>query len=186
MGKLVDLTGKKFGRVTVIGRAGNNKWNRVMWLCKCECGSEWIVSGNSLRRGCTKSCGCLHREQVGERYRLSLGIASMRSLIGNYKKNAKKRGFEYNLTEEQFRKLTQKSCHYCGTLPSNVSNQKRCNGAYSYNGLDRIDNTKGYTIDNVVPCCRMCNIAKNNNTLREFQNWILKIYNRMHRKEGRK
>lgn len=51
--------------------------------------------------------------------------------------------------------------------------------AYINNGIDRIDNNKGYTIDNVVPCCKMCNQAKNDYTLQEFQDWVEKIYNKM-------
>ena len=48
------------------------------------------------------------------------------------------------------------------------------------NGLDRVDNNKGYTIDNVVPCCKRCNYAKNNQTPREFKEWVKKVYNKMY------
>lgn len=77
MPKPIDLTGQRFGRFTVLKRAHNSKDGRTMWLCKCDCGNERIVSGKSLRNGHTKSCGCLNREitsersvidRVGERY----------------------------------------------------------------------------------------------------------------------
>lgn len=59
MGKFVDLTGQQFGRLTVIKRVENNKFNQIQWLCRCECGNEKIVSGNLLKKGNIKSCGCI-------------------------------------------------------------------------------------------------------------------------------
>lgn len=58
MGKFIDLTGQKFGKLTVIKRVENNKLNRVCWLCLCECGNERIVQSISLTKGKCKSCGC--------------------------------------------------------------------------------------------------------------------------------
>lgn len=52
-----DLTGKRFGRLTVLEEAEPANGRR--WLCRCDCGKERIVYGNSLKRGTTKSCGCL-------------------------------------------------------------------------------------------------------------------------------
>ena len=70
MSRVKDLTGMKFGRLTVIGRHGSNKRGDAMWLCRCECGNEVVVRGDSLRSGDTTSCGCLRkekrRETVGE------------------------------------------------------------------------------------------------------------------------
>lgn len=67
MGNPIDLTGTRFGRFTVLNRVKNNKYGGTMWLCKCDCGNERIVSGKCLRNGHTQSCGCysrdVHREQ---------------------------------------------------------------------------------------------------------------------------
>lgn len=60
----IDLTGQKFGRLTVIKRADNDKHGNAQWLCKCECGNETIVRGFLLKRGTTKSCGCLQKESL--------------------------------------------------------------------------------------------------------------------------
>ena len=54
-----DITNQKFGRLTAIKYVGESKW-----LCKCECGGQKIVEGKNLRRGFTKSCGCLNLEQI--------------------------------------------------------------------------------------------------------------------------
>ena len=67
MGTLIDLTGKNFGKLIVVERAGVTKNGNPTWLCKCECGNEAVVSGDSLRSGHTKSCGCLSRRLSGER-----------------------------------------------------------------------------------------------------------------------
>ena len=64
--KLIDLVGCRFGRLLVIKKYGHNG-KAVTWLCKCECGSEVIVRGDSLRKGATQSCGCIHREQLIDR-----------------------------------------------------------------------------------------------------------------------
>lgn len=62
--RLIDLTGRKFGRLTVIKRVGNNIRGEVCWLCGCICGNTKIVIGDVLRRGGTNSCGCLASESV--------------------------------------------------------------------------------------------------------------------------
>ena len=61
MARCIDLTGQKFGRLTVIERA-ENRGKRVTWLCKCECGNEIVIIGGNLKNGSTKSCGCYKKE----------------------------------------------------------------------------------------------------------------------------
>lgn len=63
-----DLTGERFGRLTVIQRAGSNKDRRSTWLVKCDCGNEKIVAYNALTSGNTRSCGCLLKEIMQERH----------------------------------------------------------------------------------------------------------------------
>jgi len=60
MGKLIDLTGQRFGRLVVISMAIGGRTPN--WNCICDCGTEKIINGISLREGRTKSCGCLSRE----------------------------------------------------------------------------------------------------------------------------
>lgn len=61
---IIDLTGKKFGRLTVIRQDGRDPYGRIKWLCACECGRTKTVIGNLLKNGTTKSCGCLRSEEV--------------------------------------------------------------------------------------------------------------------------
>lgn len=62
MPKHKDMTGLRFGRLTVLSRAGNNASGNILWLCRCDCGYEKTVPGSELRRGKIRSCGCLRSD----------------------------------------------------------------------------------------------------------------------------
>lgn len=63
MGKFVDLTGKRFGRLTVVDRAPNDRRHHAMWECKCDCGNTTIIYAYNLVNGHTISCGCFARKK---------------------------------------------------------------------------------------------------------------------------
>ena len=69
MGKYIDLAGQKFGKLTVIKRVEDHitpsGQHKQLWLCRCDCGNEKIIRGESLRNGSTMSCGCL-KQSTGE------------------------------------------------------------------------------------------------------------------------
>lgn len=76
--KLIDLTGQKFHRLTVIKRhSENNKQNKPMWVCKCDCGQMIVVTGSDLKSGNTKSCGCWDKD-VGRRKLTTHGYSKTR------------------------------------------------------------------------------------------------------------
>ena len=169
--KAIDEKGHRYGRLLVLGRAEKRYQHgrgTAYWWCQCDCSNETVVAGTHLRNGTIRSCGCIHS--------LRKGKAAFNALIYAMKAGARKRNLEWNLTKEQVRHLTKQSCHYCGAEPSNVHEQLGCNEPYVYNGLDRADNTKGYTIDNVVPCCFNCNRSKGTRTVSEFILWVVKLY----------
>ncbi|WP_294581172.1 AP2 domain-containing protein [uncultured Thomasclavelia sp.] len=62
-----DLTGKRFGRLTVIKQNGSHPKEGILWLCKCDCGNTVVVSTQNLNRGGVRSCGCLRKEMVSKR-----------------------------------------------------------------------------------------------------------------------
>ena len=66
MGKRIDLTGQKFGRLTVLDFYGTDKRRESIWRCQCECGNITNVLSSNLRKGYTKSCGCLQKEKAGK------------------------------------------------------------------------------------------------------------------------
>lgn len=75
MGKFLDLTGQKFGRLTVIERAEDKITSKgtplIRYRCKCDCGNECIVLGANLKYGKTKSCGCYAREVSSKTFKYS-------------------------------------------------------------------------------------------------------------------
>lgn len=67
MGKIIDLTGKKFNMLTVLEMQEKRDSNgRVMWKCQCDCGKITIVKGTAIKSGATKSCGCLQKTKSKE------------------------------------------------------------------------------------------------------------------------
>ena len=173
-----NILGKKYGRLKVIGEAksvksGNSQASR--WLCKCDCGEEKIIRQDALSRGGTISCGCYTKDRVTK----PKGVASFNLLLSNYKKSAKKRNISWELSDEDVKKIISENCNYCGAEPKeyNRSSQKnKTNGNILANGIDRVDNEKGYVKENCVPCCSYCNSIKNNKTKKDFLEHIEKIY----------
>lgn len=169
--KLNDIQpGSVFGKLTVIQEAPKRGDFR-MFNTKCQCGNTKEVRGYSLITGNTKGCGCVNGHVVGDRL-ADPNEAAFNQLMSKYKGRARDYDREFQLTEEQFHSLTQQPCHYCGIQPSNVNKVSR--GSYTYSSLDRVNNNRGYSIDNVVPCCRKCNTAKRNRTIEEFRVQCLK------------
>lgn len=68
MSKFIDLSGRVFGKLTVIEYCGNDKWRVSKWLCLCDCGKKIILTSNHLKSGSTKSCGCLRKEKTKLRF----------------------------------------------------------------------------------------------------------------------
>lgn len=60
--RTLDVTGRTFGRLTVVSRNGSDPRGKALWLCACSCGQAKTISGATLASGRIQSCGCLHRE----------------------------------------------------------------------------------------------------------------------------
>lgn len=73
MPPLIDLTGQKFGRLTVLGRHLSKHVSLVkyrgLWICRCDCGAEVITRSHSLRAGRSLSCGCLRSDRLKEHWK---------------------------------------------------------------------------------------------------------------------
>jgi len=176
----INLTGQRFGRLLVINEVptpDNVKTKRTHWKCICDCGNELIVNASSLRNGNTQSCGCLQSEIC--KRGLSSGESALNGLFATYKIGAKKRNLIFNLTKKEFIYFTQQNCFYCNTEPKQIKKNKWDNGNYVYNGIDRIDNTRGYTLDNCVTSCGQCNQAKMDMSYNNFLIWIKNVYNNL-------
>jgi len=104
--------------------------------------------------------------------KLAPGRGMMNHLLSIYKAAALRREHCWELTDGQFDAVTQSHCHYCGQPPSERKHNKRFNGAYKCNGIDRKDSAAGYVMSNVVPCCKTCNYAKRTMGYDEFIGYL--------------
>ena len=170
--------GQTYGRLKVIAFHHSDKRWRKHYECECICGEKKVVQGVLLKSGNTKSCGCLKRERAREKC-LPHGTAAMRQVIAGDKDKAKKAGIEYKLTVPQFRAIAEGQCFYCGKYGTNTKKSPHGSGDYSYNGLDKIEPTKGYVLSNVVSACKRCNFAKSNMSQGEFMQWIRTAYDHL-------
>lgn len=180
MSSFTDRTGQRFGRL-IIKSLSHRKGTHLYWNVLCDCGNTKTVAAGNLLSGNTKSCGCLNKEILtngdaarrGHNGRKGLEVAE-NAIYQGYKKSAKKRRLEFSLDRNEFVELAHQPCVYCGDIDGR---KKRYTGdRYTMNGLDRVDNSKGYIKGNVVPCCRMCNRAKRDYKKSDFLSWIRRVY----------
>jgi hypothetical protein len=166
----LELTGKRFGRLIVLERLGNRRGGGVRWLCQCDCGKKHEVTGSNLTHGC-RSCGCLALE-IRKR---SKGATASGSLYHSYEYRAARCNLTMDLNREQFASLIAQNCHYCGAQPRLKVSRRACFQEFLWNGLDRKDNMQGYTVSNVVPCCKTCNWAKGKLSYDDFIAYLERV-----------
>lgn len=82
-------------------------------------------------------------------------------------RSARSRNMFQGLTKEEWFELTTSACFYCG-VDHSVDTKTKSGNSFKRNGIDRVHNEVGYTVDNCVPCCRCCNIAKSTQTQEDF------------------
>lgn len=166
MNAQVVEVGATFGSRTIIAEAPryhNPKgYTSRRWLCRCVCGREKVHSTGTLlaRRAC-QGCSNEWRRKEGTPFR---------RIIDSYKRSAAKRHLKWALPYADTVCLFKAPCHYCGTAPQNCYQKDRANVLYS--GIDRVDNTQGYEVGNVVSCCHTCNAAKGKIGYAEFVAWL--------------
>lgn len=231
MNNLIDLTGKRFGSLKVMGRAGTQSDGRVTWFCHCDCGGSRVAIGKYLRNGESTSCGCertaWNKGKIKSRegvvsgkiiglnsYQIRKGIVfwlckcecgkefysnanrldakalvtcgcGSKSKFGSnaigavwcvYKRNAKTRNLEFTLSFGQFMEIIQSPCRYCGEALTSLRKTDWNTPNFNYTGIDRVDSHKGYTPDNCVPCCAVCNWMKRDMPVEEFYRKITRIH----------
>jgi hypothetical protein len=142
-----NLTGKRIGRLTVVGLNGKNKWNQMRWDCVCDCGGGKVVQSTSLVRGKTRSCGCLEAESRGasqkthgEGYHQTQEFRTW----GNMKTRC------YNNKTRHFKNYGGRGIKVCDRWLHSYENFLADMGRKptKKHTLDRIDNDRGYSHDN--------------------------------------
>lgn len=157
----------------------SNEINITRYLCRCDCGIEKFAILHRLYSGRTVSCGCFQKEQataLGKNNKLKEGNSKENCIISAYKYVAKKNQLDCTLTKEEFHNFFISNCYYCGISPHRTAQSKGYVSSFTFNGIDKVNPNKGYTLENCVPCCTECNKAKNNMSVEEFKTWIIRLY----------
>lgn len=135
---------------------------KTKYNCKCHCGKDFILSKlqlksiiNHRKKLQCKNCHYYDKSLYIEE---ELKEKQLKAYLLEYKHGAIRRGLDFKLSDEEFKVLVYKNCYYCNQSPKL---SKRYNRRYLVvSGIDRIDSTKGYSIDNCTPCCSTCNKMK--------------------------
>lgn len=167
MGRFIDLTGQRFGRLTVVKRVDDcvrsNGKKRVQWLCKCSCkeGNEVIVCGDHLKNGHTKSCGCYQKE-MAKLHSTTHGFSNSRleSIFFGMKNRC------YNKNSPRYKDYGMKGIRICNRWLSNREEfflWALDNGYNDTLSIDRVDNDGDYCPEN---CRWVTSKTQANNTSR--------------------
>lgn len=176
--------GVRFGRLTVVRQTERPAGHRTegrWYVFQCDCGNTALLPQGAVRNGGTQSCGCLRRERAAalsvetakRKGSSATTVAGFLELVRRYRKGATARGLAFTLSRRDLERLFQSPCQYCGAAPAMVARPpgKHCTQPpYVANGIDRVDNTRGYTPYNSVSCCSTCNHMKSSRTV---ASWVL-------------
>ena len=147
MSKIIDLTGQKFGKLTVIKVDENNhKRNQKHWLCKCDCGNITSVCTNKLKSGHTKSCGCYSREKA-KKVNTTHGL----SKEPLYERYMGMKARCYNTNHESYKDYGGRGITVCDEWLNNYESFREWamdNGYEPQYKLDRRDNDGNYEPSN--------------------------------------
>lgn len=189
--------GQVFGRLTIIDILDEKysikgKTRGVFCLCRCKCGNMKKLPVQNILYKNTRSCGCLRREQAainianvpttkGMKYgktkarRQDRDRVIFNTILSKTRLNcAVRRKLEFSIGLDDFIVLSKSNCYYCGSEPANTC-KYNTGEVVKYSGLDRKDNSLGYTKENAVPCCHICNRAKSDMKTNDFTAWINRL-----------
>lgn len=181
-----NFQGQTFNQLTVLGpsetqseRSTKRKWLDVM--CRCACGTVKSRPLQEVVKGNVKSCGCLSGQAVAKLKLDSQPAMSaaprrrpatqapaqpkvnvrplMKLRYDDFTKKSRSRGMVNTLTFDQWMELVTAPCWYTGRPPERRQTSR---GEITCHGLDRLDNTKGYTLDNVITSCSEVNVIRGN------------------------
>lgn len=169
MKKVLSNLGDKFGTLTIISDVFYEK-GYGWYMCQCDCGNIGKYTGSKLRAGLSKRClQCSYRSKGGKTPIEKLYYINITQRIKASKKLSK---LSSTLTLEEFQNIVIQNCTYCGISPTT----RQCaRSSIVAHGVDRIDSSKGYVLDNCVSCCKYCNIMKSICTVKNFFKHVKRI-----------
>jgi len=144
MGKPIDMTGNRYGRLSVIEMSGYNNHNQRLWRCVCDCGNESEVIGFLLRQGQTKSCGCLLKESIAA---VNYKHGKSKSQIWSIHRSMMDRC--YLETSHAYSRYGGRGIDVCERWHDFENFYADMGNKPKGMSLERVDNNKGYFPDNV-------------------------------------
>lgn len=171
-----DFVGQRFGRLVVLENLRHeNKFSIRMSRCLCDCGKEVVVRNCHLtqKKEGTVSCGCHAKELSKENILHAIAATIKYTPEISAARQVWCRNYSDGLSFDDFAELSRLDCHYCGSVPNNSFIHRGAN--FLYSGLDRIDSSLGHNVENVVPCCKICNFAKNDRSIDDFMDHIKRL-----------
>lgn len=160
MGKVIDLTGQRFGRLLVLKRVKNDKHNKAKWACICDCGKEVVVLGNDLRQGKTTSCSCAQKDMITQSNTIH---GESESRLYNIWKKIKKR--TNDKADKDYKNYGGRNIRICKEWEVDFLVFKEWALSSGYNDsltIDRKDNNKSYSPEN----CRWVSMKVQNRNKR--------------------
>jgi len=164
---------------------------RHLYEIKCNyCSNQYESTIENFKdvRKSGKSCRKCSNIQNKEYTSLSMSDAQISITYSNYKSRAKSKDWDFSLTKETFKSLIFSDCHYCGQEPNKcrldrAKRKREYDASFLSNGIDRIDSSIGYLVENCLPCCEDCNKAKRNLSYNQFLDLVKRINNHLNLSE---
>jgi hypothetical protein len=156
--------GNRVGKWTIIGAPFTGDSHIRFVPVQCDCGTQTNVRRDHLRRGTSNQC--INCRRISQAKSLKREGSAWNTFYYRYQTNAKNRFLDFALSKEEFKNICQKPCWYCG-IESEIRVFSNSQILFA-NGVDRIDSSMSYKIDNCVPCCSICNKMKLNYSQDEF------------------
>ena len=156
----------------------DNKFQPISYKIKCKCEKIYQLRRDTLRNNINKGniiqCTSCQRKLTALSNINSTKINQLNIFYKRYLKNANDRKYNFELSLEEFSEIISNNCYYCND--SGIKHGTRSTKYIVSNGIDRLNNDLGYTLENSVACCSICNKMKHAFTEKVFIEQINKIY----------